>query len=75
MRKKTKPKTELCSTLDRNRKLTLILGHGQNTSQLLNVQTDCEGTADNNYTTDNSNIPDKIEVNVRFANSSEANEK
>jgi hypothetical protein len=43
--------------------------------ELLNVQTDSEDITEHNYTTENSNVPDNTEVNVRPGNSNEANEK
>jgi hypothetical protein len=32
--------------------------------ELLNVQTESEDITENNYTTENSNIPDKIDINL-----------
>jgi hypothetical protein len=32
--------------------------------ELLNRQTDSEDITENNYTTENSNVPDKIQVNM-----------
>jgi hypothetical protein len=42
--------------------------------ELPNVQTEREDITENNYITDNSNVPDKTEVNVRVGESGEASE-
>jgi hypothetical protein len=69
MRNKRKHKTELCNILDRNGKLVWVQDICLRTCvehfmELLNVQTDSEDITEKNYTTDNSNIPDKLEVNM-----------
>jgi ferric iron reductase protein FhuF len=69
MRNKMKPKTELCSVLDKNGKLVwtqeaylrVWMVHFM---ELLNGQTDSEDITGNNYTTENNNVLDKIEVNM-----------
>jgi hypothetical protein len=35
--------------------------------ELLNVQTDSEDISENNYTTDNSNVPERIVVKVKLS--------
>jgi hypothetical protein len=66
MMNKAKPKTEMCSIIDKDRKLLwtqdaylrILMEHFM---ALLNGQTDSEDITYNNNTTENSNIPDKIE--------------
>jgi hypothetical protein len=67
MRNKSKPKTELCSIIDRNGKLVwtqvaYLRTWVKHFMELLNVQADNEGIIENNYTTENSNVLYKIEV-------------
>jgi hypothetical protein len=69
MRNKTKLKNELCGILDKNRKLVWTQDADLRTwtehfMELLNVQTDYEGIPENNYTTENSNVPENTEVNM-----------
>jgi hypothetical protein len=44
----------------------LILAQMEHFTELLNVQNDRGDITENNYTTENSNVPVEIEVNVRF---------
>jgi hypothetical protein len=69
IRNKMKPKTELCSTLDRIRTLVwtqdaYLRTWMEHFMGLLNGQMDSEDITENNYTTEDTNIPDKIEVNM-----------
>jgi hypothetical protein len=69
MRNKTKSKTEPSSIRDKNRKLVWIQAAYLRTwiehfVELLNGQTDSEDITENNHITQNSNVPDKAEVNM-----------
>jgi hypothetical protein len=69
MRYKTKLKTELRSKLDKNGKLVwtedaCLRTWMKHIMVLLNIQADNEDIPENIYTTENSNVPDKIEVNI-----------
>jgi hypothetical protein len=65
-----KPNTELCSILDRNGKLVwtqdaYLRRWMEHFMKLLTVQTDSEDITENNYTTENGYVPDKIQVNKK----------
>jgi hypothetical protein len=69
MRNKTKPKTELCSILNKSGKLVWTQDAYLRTCvehfmELLNGQTDSEDIADNSCTAECSNVLDKIQVNM-----------
>jgi hypothetical protein len=67
MKNEMKPETELCSTVDKKRKLvwtedTYVRIWMEHFKKLLNGLTDNEDITKNNYTTENRYIPDKIDM-------------
>jgi hypothetical protein len=69
MRNKVKPKTELCSILDKNGKLAWTEDAYLKTwmeyfKDLLNAENDCEDSTENNRVPENGNTLDKVRMNV-----------